>query len=153
MNCRKCKGMMEDATAKTASGTHGRVTATLFDFPYVVCSQCGSKAMVHAEFPAEVLFPLTEAIPYASARGLRTKQWSCSGCRGPIDPINERNETFSVPLDLKGRYPFRAELTMPAVRCVACGRIQVTANDRSTESDIADALIGAFDSSGPYNRW
>ena len=144
---------MQDATAKAAIGTHVNVTVTLFDFPYLVCPQCGSKAMVNAEAPAEVLFPLTKAISYATARGFRTKLWSCAACNGPIDPSLERNETFSVPLSLQGTYQFLAQLTMPAATCGACGRIQVTANERALNSDIADALIAAFDSFGPYYQW
>ena len=153
MKCRKCKGTMQDATERTASGTHGNVTVNLFDLSYAVCPQCGSKAFVHAEFPAEVLFPLTSAVPHATAKGFRTKEWSCVACRARIDPSQERVETFAVPLNLEGRYQFRAELMLPAVTCDACGRNQVAADERALDSDLADALIAAFDSVGPLSRW
>ena len=97
--------------------------------------------------------PAHESDPLRDRQRVSHEQWSCAACNAPIDPGLERNETFPVSLSLEGRYLFRAELTMPAATCGACGWIQVTANERALASDIADVLIAAFDSLGPYYQW
>ncbi|HYM38681.1 MAG TPA: hypothetical protein VEY12_00855 [Thermoplasmata archaeon] len=45
------------------------------------------------------------------------------------------------------------EVQGPGLVCASCGRGQLHGKKRTVESDLADAMIAAFEMLKPLNRW
>ncbi len=152
MNCRKCRTAMTVTQAERTEGRAGAVFVSLSDFPYLTCPSCGSKAFVHAEFPASLLFPLDDSLPFA-AKGPHRGQSECVSCAQPLDASPSNVVSIAVRPRVDDLYEIPITIQAPGFTCRACGTTQLAGKPRAVASDLADALIAAFESIGPLNRW
>lgn len=143
---------MVRAQPTTIEGEYRGTRISVADFPYMVCPSCESKAFVHVEFPATMLDPIDDALPFAEG-GERRGQYICFNCRQPFVDPRPYPVTVALTSVPEGFAPLPVTIRADGFQCNICGTAQLAGKAGPIMSDIADALIVAFRSVGPINRW
>jgi hypothetical protein len=84
-------------------------------------------------------------IPGGRESGLVFKRYRCSACGAPLPKGPGTEATTEIVLEPDGLPPFRAEVTVPMVRCGQCGLAQAR-SESELQQLVPSALVHAFHS-------
>jgi hypothetical protein len=129
-----------ELTAVEVTGEAGRVVAHVPAMPARPDDRGGYR-FPYGEFGSDFFPALWEKLPLAARAGPPWRRRDvCSACGADLTGRSAA-ERLDVEIELGRVEPFIVELTLPAIRCSACGDIQVLESGRATEADLSEALV------------
>jgi len=146
--CRKCGQPYTLMRAPRIEGVQGDVRAIFEDFPYLKCLQGHGGRFVYPDFGTELIGQVFENIPTWRWQGLVKRLALCGECGTPVDRSCSEPTRFQIPINLRDQYSFRIEIVTKTARCPSCRKAQVAPRDDAFSSDVADAMIAAFEQIG-----
>lgn len=128
------------------SGTARDVSVTVTGLSFRQTSE--ERRYPYPDFGSDFIEALHKELLAPRRRGLLRSTLACPSCESSLDGTGIRRVAVTVDVALPRVPPIRVDLEMPGTTCPGCHRSLVRIDERSVESDLSDALIGAFAEAG-----
>lgn len=144
--CALCKSPMEYGELPVLAGNEQSCRVALRNVPVMLCAN-GHKRLLYPSFVTELMDvlarPETTGLRVGEKRGLFRKRFLCAKCASEIQTESKALAEYKTSLRLKDVMDsIGIALTMPIVRCEACGNEQLA--DESDLMQLFKALTHAF---------
>lgn len=150
LSCPLCEGPLAARTLAEATGDEAPMRLTLRGLPVFACD-APHRYFRGRPFPVWLLNALLEdelpRIPAGVGKGLLFRKYACGGCGAALPGSGGEPRTFSSTLAWQETPGFSVEVTVPVVRCAACGREQARSGAELGKL-LPAALVHAFKAAG-----